>query len=178
MIKRYTDHSANERTYLAWIRTAIAVMTFGFLIEKFDLFLSYLSKVMGATETLHSSRTVEMVGIGLFLIGILIIVTATARFFQYKCMIEAEDPYSYGVKRTNLLLSALMIVVAGFLLVYIAHSLFASPAPKPQATPVAAPAPVAPPPTPQQTAEPVAAEGKPASKAHDKTNNKHHDQKQ
>ncbi|QTR55274.1 DUF202 domain-containing protein [Thiothrix unzii] len=21
MIKRYTDHSANERTYLAWIRT-------------------------------------------------------------------------------------------------------------------------------------------------------------
>ncbi|MBJ6609376.1 MAG: DUF202 domain-containing protein [Candidatus Thiothrix moscowensis] len=26
MIKRYTDHSANERTYLAWIRTAIAIL--------------------------------------------------------------------------------------------------------------------------------------------------------
>ena len=37
MIKRYTDHSANERTYLAWIRTSIAIMAFGFLIEKFDL---------------------------------------------------------------------------------------------------------------------------------------------
>jgi putative membrane protein len=26
MIKRYSDHAANERTFLAWVRTAIAVM--------------------------------------------------------------------------------------------------------------------------------------------------------
>jgi putative membrane protein len=31
--------AANERTFLAWVRTAIAVMAFGFLIERFDLFL-------------------------------------------------------------------------------------------------------------------------------------------
>src|SRR5215469_2800993 len=37
MIKRYSDHAANERTFLAWVRTAIAVMAFGFLIERFDL---------------------------------------------------------------------------------------------------------------------------------------------
>jgi len=41
MIKRYSDHAANERTFLAWARTAIAVMGFGFLMEKFDLFLRY-----------------------------------------------------------------------------------------------------------------------------------------
>jgi putative membrane protein len=39
MIKRYSDHAANERTFLAWVRTAIAVMAFGFIVEKFDLFL-------------------------------------------------------------------------------------------------------------------------------------------
>ena len=39
MIERYSDHAANERTFLAWIRTAIAVMAFGFLVERFDLFL-------------------------------------------------------------------------------------------------------------------------------------------
>ena len=38
MIKRYSDHAANERTFLAWVRTAIAVMAFGFVIERFDLF--------------------------------------------------------------------------------------------------------------------------------------------
>lgn len=29
MIDRYTDHAANERTFLAWVRTAIAVAGFG-----------------------------------------------------------------------------------------------------------------------------------------------------
>ena len=39
MIERYSDHAANERTFLAWVRTAIAIMAFGFLVQKFDLFL-------------------------------------------------------------------------------------------------------------------------------------------
>lgn len=32
-------HLANERTFLAWIRTAIAIMAFGFIVEKFSFFL-------------------------------------------------------------------------------------------------------------------------------------------
>jgi uncharacterized membrane protein YidH (DUF202 family) len=32
MIERYSDHAANERTFLAWVRTAIAIMAFGFLV--------------------------------------------------------------------------------------------------------------------------------------------------
>jgi putative membrane protein len=39
MIETFVDHSANEHTYLAWVRTAIAVMASGFMVEKFDLFL-------------------------------------------------------------------------------------------------------------------------------------------
>ena len=39
MIRGYTDHAANERTFLAWVRTGIAVMAFGFVIEKFNLFV-------------------------------------------------------------------------------------------------------------------------------------------
>jgi putative membrane protein len=31
MIERYSDHAANERTFLAWVRTSIAIMAFGFL---------------------------------------------------------------------------------------------------------------------------------------------------
>ena len=34
---------ANERTFLAWIRTAIGIMAFGFVVEKFSLFLKYLA---------------------------------------------------------------------------------------------------------------------------------------
>ncbi|MGH7841400.1 MAG: YidH family protein, partial [Candidatus Binataceae bacterium] len=36
MIRGYRDHAANERTFLAWVRTGIAVIAFGFVIEKFN----------------------------------------------------------------------------------------------------------------------------------------------
>ena len=39
MIRGYSDHAANERTSLAWVRTGIAVIAFGFVIEKFNLFV-------------------------------------------------------------------------------------------------------------------------------------------
>jgi uncharacterized membrane protein YidH (DUF202 family) len=34
MIEGYRDHAANERTFLAWVRTGIAVIALGFVIEK------------------------------------------------------------------------------------------------------------------------------------------------
>src|ERR1700730_625614 len=39
MIRGYSDNAANERTFLAWVRTGIAVIAFGFVIEKFNLFV-------------------------------------------------------------------------------------------------------------------------------------------
>jgi putative membrane protein len=45
MIRGYSDHAANERTFLAWIRTGIAVIAFGFVVEKFNLFLRTLAGV-------------------------------------------------------------------------------------------------------------------------------------
>jgi len=127
MIKRYTDHSANERTYLAWIRTSIAIMAFGFLIEKFDLFISYLisylGKAVGDETHFKPSISAELVGLSLFLIGVLIVVTATVRFFMYKKSIESDESIPYSVKKTNLLLSALIIFIAIFLIVYLAHQM-------------------------------------------------------
>jgi uncharacterized membrane protein YidH (DUF202 family) len=34
-VKNRRVHMANERTFLAWIRTSIGIMAFGFVIEKF-----------------------------------------------------------------------------------------------------------------------------------------------
>jgi len=40
MIRGYSEHAANERTFPAWLRISIAVIAFGFVIEKFNLFRS------------------------------------------------------------------------------------------------------------------------------------------
>src|SRR6266478_6215452 len=51
MIRNFSDHSANERTFLAWVRTAIAVMAFGFLVEKFDLFPGACRSVLSRSHS-------------------------------------------------------------------------------------------------------------------------------
>ena len=42
--ERFRDHAANERTMLAWLRTGIALMAFGFAIARFALFLRQLTE--------------------------------------------------------------------------------------------------------------------------------------
>ena len=37
MIANYTNHAANERTFLAWIRTGLAVAAFGFFLVKLNV---------------------------------------------------------------------------------------------------------------------------------------------
>ncbi|HEX7199053.1 MAG TPA: DUF202 domain-containing protein [Dongiaceae bacterium] len=59
MISGYTDHAANERTFLAWIRTGVAVIAFGFVIEKFNLFLLTLAAA-GLEHEVHRSQLAQM----------------------------------------------------------------------------------------------------------------------
>ena len=45
-----TDHLANERTFLAWIRTTLGIMAFGFVVEKFSFFIKQIATFLGKTE--------------------------------------------------------------------------------------------------------------------------------
>src|SRR5271154_5651941 len=83
MIKRYTDHAANERTFLAWVRTAIAVMAFGFVIEKFDLFLRYAAPAAAQQEIApHGGAIANAAGLAFIVLGIAIIVISGWRFVR------------------------------------------------------------------------------------------------
>ena len=67
MIKRYSDHAANERTFLAWVRTAIAVMAFGFVIERFDLFLQLAAPQLALKQAApHGQMFANVAGLGLY----------------------------------------------------------------------------------------------------------------
>jgi putative membrane protein len=59
---------AAERTFLAWLRTALALMGFGFVVARFGLFLREIALTSGAqTPTAGSSR---WFGIALIVLGI------------------------------------------------------------------------------------------------------------
>src|SRR5215831_14016417 len=83
MITRYSDHAANERTFLAWVRTAIAMMAFGFVIERFDLFLRYATPLAAQQKIApHGGAFANAAGLAFIVLGIAIIVIAGWRFVQ------------------------------------------------------------------------------------------------
>ncbi|WP_298139305.1 DUF202 domain-containing protein [Acidiferrobacter sp.] len=123
MIERYGDHAANERTYLAWVRTGVAVMAFGFLVEKFDIFLIYIGKALhrrtGAHHGLHGA---EILGMGLVALGILMMVGASVRFMQTRRAIMSEAITREPGNPVLYVGMVLILVVMGItLLVYLAQ---------------------------------------------------------
>jgi inner membrane protein YidH len=68
---------AAERTFLAWIRTGLALMGFGFVVARFGLFLQELASV-GAPRQ-HGPSLSLPIGISLIALGIVVIVTAGFR---------------------------------------------------------------------------------------------------
>ena len=78
---------ANERTFLAWVRTGIAVIAFGFVIEKFNLFVLTIAS---STSSEATQRLLERLqgpfgrydGHALIFGGLALIVVATVRFVR------------------------------------------------------------------------------------------------
>ncbi|MEI8118662.1 MAG: DUF202 domain-containing protein [Methylophilaceae bacterium] len=63
---------AAERTLLAWVRSSITVMTLGFVVAKFGLFLSLLSASSTTLSELHQNNGLSKV------LGITLIITGAA----------------------------------------------------------------------------------------------------
>ena len=86
MIRGYTDFAANERTFLAWVRTAIAVIALGFVIERFNLFLLVMVPQLEATggaSQLHGlvKPSGQYGGMALVGAGVVLIIVAMVWFF-------------------------------------------------------------------------------------------------
>jgi putative membrane protein len=103
-----TEHLANERTILAWIRTSIAVMTLGVAINRFALFLMEVNQVLPGPNA--ANRHVEKLGIGLVVLGIVIMCGATWHYLHVGKTIESE---TYQPAHTALVVTALAVVIMG-----------------------------------------------------------------
>jgi putative membrane protein len=77
-----TDHLANERTFLAWIRTAIAIMAFGFVVVKFSLFIQQLSLLFSDRPIVVPAKGYSgLIGVALVVLGATICLLS---YLQYK----------------------------------------------------------------------------------------------
>ena len=109
-----TDHLANERTFLAWIRTSIALMGFGFVIVKFALFIRQLSVALDAQMPHQSKGYSAIIGVTMVALGAVMAVLA---YFRYRKVEKQLNSNSYAPSQWLLALMALSIVAGAVLLV-------------------------------------------------------------
>lgn len=128
MIKRYSDHAANERTFLAWVRTAIAVMAFGFVIERFDLFLSVTAPRAALPQIApHNQTFANAAGLAFVAIGVITIIIAGFRFAATAKAIETEGVLPSPGERFDIALSILIGLLGLSLFLYLLHAVVLAP---------------------------------------------------
>jgi len=91
------EHQANERTFLAWLRTSISLIGFGLAIARFGLFVRQ-SQI--ATDNVVSNQiNSEILGMSLIIAGLIIVGLAAFRYNRVYRQIEQGNyrPSRYTV---------------------------------------------------------------------------------
>ncbi|WP_301924175.1 YidH family protein [Ferruginibacter sp.] len=112
-----SDHLANERTFLAWIRTSIGIMAFGFVVVKFSLFVKQISLLLGKDNIIQSRGYSSMFGIILVAAGAVTSVLSYVRFKQTERQLK-EGAYNHSSLLITLL-TAFIFFASFFLIAYL-----------------------------------------------------------
>jgi putative membrane protein len=123
MIANYTNHAANERTFLAWIRTGLAVSAFGFLLAKLNLFVGAASETPAhvPAEATHAVVSVagRHVGVALVAIGIAIIVRSGIGFERTRRAIDRDEVIKVSHSWTEPVFSAALAIAVAIFWIYL-----------------------------------------------------------
>jgi uncharacterized membrane protein YidH (DUF202 family) len=125
-LSRLNDYLANERTFLSWIRTSIGIMAFGFVVEKFALFMRqisfFLSRDSAGVATQIPPEFEQSSALGISLVGLGALIGLLA-FIKYK---RAEKLIERGIYRQSFLLEVMLTLsilsIGIFLMIYLIHS--------------------------------------------------------
>lgn len=113
-------HMANERTFLAWIRTSIGIMAFGFVVERFSIFVKQVSYFLGKEVSLPSRGYSAALGISLVALGALMGVLSFIRYKKVERQID-EDTYQPSMI-LDIMLVISVLAIGIFLVTYLIHS--------------------------------------------------------
>ena len=124
---RIRDHMANERTFLSWIRTNIGIIAFGFVIEKFGLFIKQMGLILGkvAIQSPPPSHGHSAI-IGIFIVGFGILMSLLA-YINFKRVEKQIEKRTTTYRSSGIIYSSLIItIVAGgiFLVIYLIQNRF------------------------------------------------------
>ena len=115
-VKNRRVHMANERTFLAWIRTSIGIMAFGFVIEKFMVPVGK-HNITNFHSLVEKQNFIVFLGIFLVLMGAASGLPATFRFIRTEREI-IEDTYHPSII-AGILIAILLGSIGILLVIYL-----------------------------------------------------------
>jgi putative membrane protein len=85
--ERLQQYLANQRTFLSWVRTSVALIGLGFAIERFSIFLQQFRLIAGTdaignTSSATAHEYSALVGIGMIIVGTSLIVYALKNYLD------------------------------------------------------------------------------------------------
>ena len=118
---RTRDHLANERTFLAWLRTAIAIVVFGFAIGRFSIALRQLTALQG--HPLHKSGISVWMGAISIVLGVVLVVAGLLRYRKTRDRLDAGtfEPAGFVLDLVTILTVLFGMALAVYL-IYIERS--------------------------------------------------------
>jgi len=124
---------ANERTFLAWVRTCIALIGLGFIIAKFGLFIEELNLVLSQsvseiTKTPYTSMqskllsddTSSLVGIGIVIISIVLILFALRNYYNISKEIRYDN---YTPKHTIMYTTVIVFIAMSLAIIFYLYNI-------------------------------------------------------
>jgi putative membrane protein len=114
-----SDHLANERTFLAWIRTSISIIVFGFVVAKFGITLREFLRVQG--NSVRESGMSLTIGVGFMAMGIFMALVSLFRYRTTMNRLNADE-----FKPAGAVVTVLGLVAALFGIILVAYLIYTS----------------------------------------------------
>lgn len=113
---RARDHLANERTFLAWVRTSVAIVVFGFAIGRFAIAMRQLTEFQG-----RDSRTTGFsvwMGMSAILAGVVMVGAGLVRYRKTRTQLDQGkfEPAGFIVDLVTILTVLFGLALAVYLI--------------------------------------------------------------
>ncbi len=110
------DHLANERTFLAWVRTGVAIVIFGFAIGRFAVAIHEVLQAQGRT-----SRTEGLsvwFGTTAIIAGVVLTIAGLLRYRRTRRQLEYGkfQPAGFIIDLVGILTALFGLILAGYLI--------------------------------------------------------------